>query len=122
MKITPISLFIVFAAICMIGYILNRLKNERTGIRAALVWMFLWGCAGFFSLFPGLLNWATRFAHMENRIIFVLLVAVFILFALLFNISTKMEKMQRNIEKLVQEIALTNYKVEQPSKDQKEDR
>jgi hypothetical protein len=119
MKITSVTLFFAVFALGMIFNIALRVKQERTGIRSALIWFFLWVFIGFFSLFPELLNWATRFAQMESRIIFVLLLAVFVLFAFMFSVTTRLDRMQRNIEKLVQEIALTNFKVETDHKEEK---
>jgi hypothetical protein len=119
MKITSVTLFFAVFALGMIFNIALRVKQERTGIRSALIWFFLWVFIGFFSLFPELLNWATRFAQMESRIIFVLLLAVLVLFAFMFSVTTRLDRMQRNIEKLVQEIALTNFKVETDHKEEK---
>ncbi len=116
MKITSITLFFAVFSLVMILNIGFRVKQEKTGIRSALVWFFLWVFIGFFSLFPELLNWAVKFAQMESRIMFVLLVAVFVLFAFMFSVSTRLDRMQRNIEKLVQEIALINFKVETEAK------
>ena len=119
MKLTSVTLFFAVFALGMIFNIALRVKQERTGIRSALIWFFLWAFIGFFSLFPELLNWATRFAQMESRIIFVLLLAVFVLFAFMFSVTTRLDRMQRNIEKLVQEIALTNFKVEMDHREEK---
>lgn len=119
MKLTSVTLFFAVFALGMIFNIVLRVKQERTGIRSALIWFFLWVFIGFFSLFPELLNWATRFAQMESRIIFVLLLAVFVLFAFMFSVTTRLDRMQRNIEKLVQEIALTNFKVETDHREEK---
>jgi hypothetical protein len=46
--------------------------------------------------------------QMESRMFFLLVVAVFILFALLFNLVSRMDTMERNIAKIVREIALIN--------------
>ncbi len=116
MKITSVTLFFAIFSLAMIINIALRVKQERTGIRSAMIWFFLWVSIGFFSLFPGLLNWATRFAQMESRIIFILLLAVFVLFAFMFSVTTRLDRMQRNIEKLTQEIALTNFRVDRGEK------
>lgn len=119
MKITSITLFFAVFSLCMIVNIALRVKQERTGIRSALIWFFLWGFIGFFSLFPELLDWATKFAQMESRIIFVLLFAVFVLFAFMFSVTTRLDRMQRNIEKLTQEIALTNFRRDMDNRKEK---
>jgi hypothetical protein len=110
MKLTIITAFFAVFSASMIIYIFSRIKRETIGFRSALVWLSLWLGIGFFSIFPGLLDWATRVAQMELRIFFVLLVAVFILFAIVFNLSSRLDRMQRNLERVVQELAMTNYR------------
>lgn len=112
MKLTVATLFLAGFSLAMIVIIGRRIKQEQTGIRSALVWLFLWFAIGFFSLFPGLLNLAAEFAQMESRIMFVLLFAVFVLFAFMFSVTNRLDRMQRNIEKIVQEIALLNFKTD----------
>lgn len=112
MKITSISLLFSFLSLSAIVYTLNNLKKESMGIRSAIVWLLLWIAIGFFILFPSLLDSAMRLAQMENRMFFILIVAVFILFALVFNLSSKIDKLQRSLGKLVQEIAIMNYRME----------
>ena len=110
MKITPFSLIFAMAACVAIGLTLYKVKRDELGFRSALVWIFLWACIVLLSFFPGLLNSLTRLAQVPNRVIFILIVAVFILFALIFNLSSRLDKSQRNIAKLVQEIAILKYK------------
>lgn len=112
MKITSATLFFSVFACVMIYVIAGRVKQERTGIRSALIWLFLWFSIGFFSLFPDALNWAMKFAQMESRILFVLLLAVFLLFAFMFSVNTRLDRMQRNFEKLIQEVALINFRID----------
>lgn len=116
MKITSISLLFSFISLLAISFILNSLRRESMGIRSAIVWLLLWSGIGFFILFPSLLNSVMRLAQMENRMFFILVLAVFILFALVFNLSSRIDKVQRTLAKLVQEMAIRNYKIE--SKDE----
>jgi hypothetical protein len=53
-----------------------------------------------------------RLAQMQNRVFFVLIIAVFVLFAVVFDMATNQDKMHRTIAKLVQEIALINQRIE----------
>ncbi len=112
MKTSTYSIFFAVLSIIAIYLILTRLKKDNMGIRSALIWMILWFGIGFFSLFPELLNMAMRFAQMENRMFFILVSAVFILFALVFNLNARMDKMQRDIARLVQELSILNYKID----------
>jgi hypothetical protein len=120
MKITTLTvLFLIVSCLALWRTVVN-LKREAIGIRSALIWTILWLSIAVFSVFPNLLNKAMRMAQMETRIIFILVIAVFILLALIFNLVSRMETMQRNLSKLVQEIALINSKIEENSDEDKE--
>lgn len=119
MKITPVTLLFVFSSIIALYYTVGRLKKDTIGIRSAVIWFLLWLFIGFFSLFPKLLNAAMRIAQMENRMFFILITAVFILFALAFNLSSRIDHLQRNISRLIQEISILNAKLEKKKQDKK---
>ena len=112
MKITSTTLLFTLFSVAAITYTFNSLKKDTIGIRSALIWILLCTGIGFFSLCPSLLNSIMRLAQMENRMFFILTSAVFILFALLFNMGSKMEKMQRTSARLVQEIAILQHRLE----------
>ncbi|MDY6954526.1 MAG: DUF2304 domain-containing protein [Thermodesulfobacteriota bacterium] len=112
MKISTFSILIASLSMVAIWIVLSRLKKDHVGIRSAAIWILLWFGIGFFCLFPGLLDAAMRFAQMQNRMFFILVSAVFVLFALVFNLASRMDRMQRDISRLIQEIALLNYKAD----------
>ena len=112
MKITSITLLIAFFSLAAIVYTLNNIKKDIMGIRSAAIWLLLWAAIGFFSLNPSLLNSIMKLAQMEDRMFFILIAAVFILFALLFNLSSRIDKMQRTSARLIQEIAILRHQVE----------
>ena len=106
MKITPFGIIIVCVSILAIFRLLQRLRRDQIGLRSALVWFLLWCGIGLGSVFPDLLTIASQAIQMGNRILFVLLSAVVVLFALLFNMSSRIDRLERNIARLVQELAL----------------
>jgi hypothetical protein len=122
MKITTLTVLFLLLSCLAIWKIALNLKRESIGIRSALIWIVLWLSIGVFAIFPDLLNSAMRLAQMESRIFFVLVLAVFILFALVFNLVSRMDTMQRDMSKLVQEIALINSKIEEISEENKEEK
>ena len=115
MKITTITIFFALVACLSVWRILINIKGERIGIRSGIVWMGLWLCIGFFSLFPDLLDKLMVVAQMESRMFFLLVVAVFILFALVFNLVSRIDTMQRDMSKIVREIAILNSHIEKRS-------
>lgn len=111
MKITPVTIFLAAFAVLMIFIILSRIKREAIGLRSALVWLCIMIGIGTFSLFPSILDRLILFAQMKERMMFVLLSAVFILLAFIFNLSSRYDRLQRNWAKTVQEIALIEYRL-----------
>ena len=121
MKVTTITLLFFTVSCVAITRIVLDIKREAIGFRSSLVWIALWVGIGIFSLFPSALNYAMRLAQMQNRMFFILVVAVFILFALVFNLTSRLDKMERNIAELVQQLAMVNYKLENIGNDKQKD-
>jgi hypothetical protein len=63
---------------------------------------------------------AMRLAQMKNRMFFILVLAVFILFALVFDYASQIDNMHRSLRKLAREIAIINYKLEEKRWDKEE--
>ena len=121
MKITTLTILFFVVSCFAVWRILLNLKRESIGIRSALIWIIVWLSIGVFGIFPNLLNYAMRAAQMESRIFFILVIAVFILFALVFNLVSRIDTMQRNLSKLVQEISFINAKLDSHHGDNMED-
>jgi len=117
MKITAATIILASVSLLAIYISYLRIKSDTIGIRSAVVWVLLWISIGFFSIFPGLLDAAMSIVQMESRMFFILIFSVFILFALLFNLSSRVDAMQRNIAKLIQEIALLNSQLKKDKKE-----
>lgn len=120
MKITTASILFALVALVQVVRILLQVRQDRLGIRSGLIWVLMWGGVGIGSLFPSIMDLLMRFAMMENRMFFILIIAVFVLFALVFDLVSRIEKSERNIAKLVQEIALLRFRLEEANKDGEE--
>ena len=112
MKITSFTLLLLTISILFIAYTIYRLRADKIGILSAIIWVILWLGIGFFGLFPNLLDPLMQLAQMKNRMFFILLVAVMVLFMLIFNLSSKMDRMQRTSAKLIQELSLLKNHIE----------
>ena len=113
MKLTLMTLAILAVALFEIFRTIRRLQRDRMGIRSAVIWLSMWTGIGLFSLFPDLLNTVMRLGQMENRIDFLVLVAVVVLFTLVYGLTARIEQLQRDVSRAMQELALTNYRYKQ---------
>ncbi|MGQ9655310.1 MAG: DUF2304 domain-containing protein [Thermodesulfobacteriota bacterium] len=120
MKITTASIVFSLVAFVQVLRIVYQVRQDRLGIRSGLIWVLMWGGGGIGSLFPSTMDVLMRFAMMENRMFFILIIAVFVLFALVFDLVSRIEKSERNIAKLVQEIALLRFRLDEAKKEGEE--
>ena len=118
MKITSIAIVFLIIACFAIYRTVIQIKKEDIGLRSGMIWIAIWGSICVLGIFPDVLNVAMGMVQMRNRMFFILIIAVFILFALVFNQATQLDKMDRNIRRLVREVALLNYKLENKDKDE----
>jgi len=118
MKITAITILFSIVSCIAIYRTIKNLKNEKVGYRSGLLWIAIWGGILIFGIFPDYLNIAMKLVKMNNRMIFILIIAVFILYAIVFNQASHIDNMNRNIRKLVREIAILNYQLLEKNKDE----
>ena len=110
MKLTTMTILISLFSCYQIAKVAFQIRTRALGLRSAFMWAILWASIGLGSLFPSTLDRFMRIAQMGDRMFFVLLLAVFVLFALVFNLASRIEKDQKDIARLVQEIALLRYR------------
>jgi hypothetical protein len=113
MKLTTITVFFAILSCLAIWHTLLRLKREHIGLRFALVWIIMWVVIGITSLFPSLLDYFSALAMMQSRMFFLLVVSIFVLFALVFFLMSNLEVTKRNQAKIIQTLAITNYKLDE---------
>jgi hypothetical protein len=112
MKITAFTVIIcIFASIGLVR-LLQRVARNGMALRSALVWIITWLCLAVFSIFPDLLNEIVAAAGMENRLFFVLIIAVMALAALVFNLTSRIDRMHRDIGLAIRELAIANYRID----------
>lgn len=116
MKITLLTVLIALVSFLFMGRAIRSSLKNKMGIRTAFLWVFLWACIGFFALFPAALDGLTRAANMQLRIFFVLVIAVAALFALVFSLMSKIDKLTHDLARAQQEISLVGYRLEQALK------
>ena len=94
-------------------------RENRLSTRLFLMWLIIWFIIGFASLFPSTLDTLMRLANMGNRIFFLTTGAILILYMIIFYITSNISRTNRKISKLVQEIAILEYKLKYLSRSDK---
>ena len=109
MKLTVMTIIIAALSCLQIIRIISKTRRDAIGIRPALIWILMWIAIGLGSLFPSAVDYFMQAAQMRDRMFFILLLSVLILFALVFNLASGHEKLQRDVSKLIQEVAILRY-------------
>jgi hypothetical protein len=116
MTLTPLTLIIVAFALFEVGRVLMRISQDRLGIRSGLVWAVAWLVVGSVAIFPDLLNWVLEISQMQNRLLFALVLAVLFLLALVFGLTSRLDRAERAMWRAHQELAITNARLDQLAK------
>jgi hypothetical protein len=111
MKITAFTVLICLFAVISLVSLLRRLRRDGLGFRSALIWAVLWLSIAVFSVFPDLLNELMEAAGMENRLFFLLVIAVLVLSALVFNLTSRIDRLSRDVGLAVRELAIIAHRV-----------
>jgi len=112
MKISSITIVFLLVSLFQIGRTIAMFRKDRIAIKPAAFWIFTWLVIGFGSIFPETLEYLMRLAMMENRYMFIFVASIFVLFVLAYQQSASQKKSEQLLNKLVQEVALLNYKLE----------
>jgi len=111
MKITTFTVFLF--AVSMLGAwrTLNKFQKELIGIRATMMWTGMWLIIGIGAIFPSIMGYFSKLAMMQNRMFFIMLVALLALFAMVFSLHSEKDALNRKLARLVQQVAMLEYKI-----------
>lgn len=88
-------------------------KKEKTTIKNAIFWTVMWIIVGIGILVPSSIDLAMKIFRMENRLFFISIFGILILLIIVYNLSISQKKSERIVAKLVQEMAILNYKLDE---------
>ncbi|MBI2980937.1 MAG: DUF2304 domain-containing protein [Deltaproteobacteria bacterium] len=97
------------ATLAMIGVIF-KYRDKKIGARFFLLWLFLWAGAAVVILFPESTTAAASLLHIGRGADVVLYLGVILILYLLFTVFVRMERMDREITKIVRNLALRDLK------------
>lgn len=90
---------------------LRLFATNRSSIRSTVLWLGIWLSIAIFGLFPQLLDYLRELTMMGNRMFFLFVVAITVLYAMFFAQSNRYEAMERRLARLTQELAILRYEL-----------
>ena len=115
----PINVIIPILVAYAIVLTLRLFARQRSSIRSTVLWILIWLSIGIFGAFPSLIDFVMMGAMMQNRMFFVFMVAILILFAMFFRQSSQNAEYKRQLNRLAQDVAVLRFENEKASKDAK---
>lgn len=93
------------------GQLVLRVIKDKTSLIKILFWLFFWAGALVLIWLPqGTIDNIGQFFGVEKGLDLVVYISIIILFYIVLRIYNKVDKLQKDITKLVREIAKTNAK------------
>ena len=91
---------------------LRLFARDRSSIGVTVLWTLIWTAVGVFGLFPALIDLLMLPSMMRNRMFFVFVISIMVLYALTFHQTVNNFALQLQIKRMGQELALLRYEVE----------
>ncbi|MCK9417091.1 DUF2304 domain-containing protein [Candidatus Dojkabacteria bacterium] len=93
------------------GQLVLRVLKDKTSIIKILFWLIFWAGAIILIWLPkGIIDNIGQFFGVEKGLDLVVYLSIIILFYIVLRIYNKVDKTQKNITKIIREIAKTNAK------------
>ncbi|HDQ41911.1 MAG TPA: DUF2304 domain-containing protein [Desulfonatronum sp.] len=111
MKITLVTVAFFLLSMAAIWHTVQQLRRDQVGIRYAVMWISMWLVIGVTSLFPDLLNILAQAAGM-HRIFFIIIITLFLLIALIFNLMSRINTLEVRQARLVRALSLLQHRID----------
>ncbi|MBI2609652.1 DUF2304 domain-containing protein [Candidatus Giovannonibacteria bacterium] len=101
-----IQLITAFAAILVIANLFSLLRRREIGYRRFFAWLVLWLGVAFFTFYPQRADFFASKLGIDRGTDLALFGAVILIFYIILKIFVRLERIERNITKLVRGRAL----------------
>ncbi|MCX6807247.1 MAG: DUF2304 family protein [Patescibacteria group bacterium] len=108
-----LALYQIFIPLLCLAMIIGNWTRHRTGElnrRGFIIWSLIWLFLGIFALFPETSSMVARVTGIKNSFSALTVTAFLVLFYLVFHGFRRMERMNRELTKIVRNHALLDIK------------
>ena len=102
----PIQVILLIAIALIIRKTFQKYHRRVITVREFFLWTIFWGCAGLLVVFPNATQRVANFVGIGRGVDLVIYLALLILFSALFYLIVRVERIERDITKIVREMAL----------------
>ena len=103
-------LFVLFAVI----KVALRYKDKNISLQEFILWTIFWFITAFLVVFPDVTSYAANLVGVGRGVDLVIYIAIFILFYLMFRALVKLDKVEKDVTKVVRKAALEKSDLRRP--------
>lgn len=100
-----------FIALVAIIYIYQRISQKKSS-SSYVIWGLIWFFIIVFAFIPELSSHIAKLFGISRGLDFLIIVAILLMFYLIFKLYMKIDKLEQDMTKIVREIALNNEIIE----------
>lgn len=97
-----VIVFVLFA----IWRTIIRLKKEEIRIGEAAIWVIFWLAVGTVAIMPQTTDVIAQFVGVSRGVDLLVYISIIVIFFIIFKLIVKIEKIERNLAKIVRHLAL----------------
>jgi small membrane protein len=102
----PFRVILIVCVLLIIRGIIIRRRRRELDQTAFVLWVIIWGAIGVVCVFPGTTSVLARWLGIGRGLDVVLSASVAAIFFLLFRVIARLERMERDLTRIVRQLAL----------------
>lgn len=92
--------------------ILKTIKKKKLSMKYGMYWTLVFGLMLILIIFPNIIEWLAKICGFKEAPNMLFLIAIFILFYIVFNIYTSISKLIENNKIMAQELSILKKQLE----------
>lgn len=105
-----IQIFIILFVIFALSRVLLRFKKNEITVKELLFWLIFWIAAAVAVLLPQTTSLLASWVGVGRGVDLVIYISIVVIFYIIFRIFVRLERIERDITKIVREVGLKEEK------------
>ncbi|WP_456472454.1 DUF2304 family protein [Methanocaldococcus sp.] len=102
----PIQILGLIIILFAMSRIIIQLKKKNIKLDEGIFWLFVWTLALFIVIYPTFTSYLASILGVGRGIDVIIYISIIVLFYLVYRLYAKLDKLERDITKIVREIAI----------------
>jgi len=103
-----IQVFLILFIIFVIIKVALRYKDKIISLQELVLWTVFWFMVGFVVIFPESTSYVANLVGVGRGVDLVIYISILMLFYLVFRVLVRVDKIEKDITKVVRKVALDN--------------